>query len=147
MAKWGQAFSEWLTKDYKLISIFLGRDPYTNANVKLTSNPGSQFFDTVTVVAAHMLAIGDSKRTQEEAAANAAFVIMYDYIINNFTLLPDTSYWQTALARHWNNKGNSMETLMLCAFDQGRSDLVWLSIYICLQVTYAKTAHPNIVQI
>ena len=147
MATWGRAFSGWLVVNSKLVSIFLGRDPYTNSNVKLTANPGSQFFDTVTVVAAHMLSIGNLKRTQEEAAANAAFVIMYDYIINNFVLEADTSYWQTALARHWNNKGNSMETLMLCAFDQGRSDLVWLSIYICLQVTYAKTAHANIVPI
>jgi hypothetical protein len=141
---WGKVFSEWLTSSLLMKSVFLGNDPYSNSNVKKTAHMGSMFFDTVTAMAAIMFEIGDQQRQQNEAAANAAFTMMYDHIVNSCQLDADTTYWQSALNRHWNNKGNSMETLMLLAFEQGRHDIVWLSIYICINITYAGTAHRSI---
>jgi hypothetical protein len=46
-----------------------------------------------------------------------------------------------ALSRHWNNKGNSMESLILRMVDTGHYGLIWYTAYICWHATYCDSGY------
>ena len=141
LAKWSKDFSDWIKSDNRNTAIFLGSDPYNNANLKAMANVGSQMFDSMSVVFAHAYNIGNIDRTNNEAAPNGTMVEMYDNVVKYHSVTKDPP---SAIGRHWNNKGNSMETLALAMFEDGKYALLWFTAFITFNATYQQSAHPNI---
>jgi hypothetical protein len=141
---WGKAFAEWLLSDARFVAIFLGHDPYNNSNVKAMANIGSQFFDSMSVIFATAYQIGNTKRTNNEAAPNGTLVEMYDTLVKYHNVTDDPT---SALARNWNNKGNSMETLAMTMLENEKHPLLWFNAFITLHASYQDSAMPNIRQI
>ena len=143
LAKWGEAFSEWVKSHLQYTAIFVGTDPYNNANLKVAANIGSKLFDSMSVIFATAYQIGNIKRTNSELAPDGTMVDMYDNLFKYHSF--DNSW--SALDRNWNNKGNTMETLAMTMFEDDQNALLWFTASIALHGSYQHSALPNIVQI
>jgi hypothetical protein len=142
---WTWYFDAWLrdktaskTSANKM-SIFAGAAPYTNDCLKCTANIGSQFFDTITAVLAGFYRVGISKKAQSEAAPNDTLKHLYEQVIVNYGTAK-----AECISRHWNNKGNSMETLMFVMYEESYHALVWFTGYICVNYSYQKSGCVHI---
>jgi hypothetical protein len=110
--------------------MFCALSPYNNDRIKLTASTGSYFYDTCYYQVAHMYCMRNTKQHQLNAP-NKEFHILYqktfEWAEPNTTLRNNMS---TAVNRAPNNKGNTMETLMLAMAEAGKHGLVWTLIWI-----------------
>ena len=116
--------------------IFGGLAPFTNAPLKKLASAGSSFFDQVYAHLASLLQIQTTTK-QNLVAPNDAFVEIYDQVMHS--LSPDSRLFQHRdqyLSRHWNNKGNSLESLSLILIEHGFHSFVWIMAWICIQLSY-----------
>jgi len=127
---WQWYFAEWLRGSNMRMAIFVGTAPYTNAALKCVANLGSQFFDTVIAVIAGMYQLGTLAASSKEAAPNDILKQLYEDLILSQGVGPGS-----LCTRHWNNKGNSMEALMLVAYEDAQFALLWFTAYICIYKT------------
>ena len=77
--------------------------------------------------------------TQDLPAPNNSFVIIYDTFVQ---LCENISDGHAMLARHWNNKGNSMEAWTLLLAESDYHDVVVLMAWIVLQLQFKDSAYP-----
>jgi hypothetical protein len=98
----------------------------------------------MSVIFATAYQIGNTKRTNNEAAPNGTLVEMYDTLVKYHNVTDDPT---TALSRNWNNKGNSMETLAMTMLEDEKHPLLWFTAFITLHASYQDSAMPNIRQI
>ena len=96
----------------------------------------------MTAVLAGFYRVGVSKKAQSEAAPNDTLKHLYEQVIVNYgTVKAD------CISRHWNNKGNSMETLMFVMYEESYHALVWFTAYICVNYSYQKTGCVHISEV
>ncbi|OLQ10155.1 hypothetical protein AK812_SmicGene6200 [Symbiodinium microadriaticum] len=76
-------------------------------------------------------------------APNDQFVMFYDAMVDRLPrhhpLVDEKAH---LLSRHWNNKGSSMEALMLLIAETGAHDLVWSIGYIIMNLQFKKQHLP-----
>jgi hypothetical protein len=110
--------------------MFCGLQPYTSANTQLTASIGSYFCDLCYYQVASMYGVLKSKNSQLNAP-NKEFNILYNKTLAwaepNTILHTNKSY---AMGRASNNKGNTMETLMLAMAEAGKHGIVWTLVWI-----------------
>eukprot|EP00439_Symbiodinium_sp_Y106_P070032 s2013_g12.t1 len=99
-----------------MLAVFRGDAPYTNENLKKLAAAGSSYFDTLYYQITAMYGLQTSS-TQDLPAPNNSFVIVYDTFLQ---LCENISDGHAMLARHWNNKGNSMEACTLLLAESAR---------------------------
>lgn len=144
--RWAIEFGTWIMDDSLGVrrNIFLGQFPYSNAAVKTAARAGSLFFDALTIVGVHLYDIGSDAQMKSEAAGNSTFVTMYDEVLVHADLTDysqpqkDQEYYQAAVSRHWNDKGNSMETLLFKLYETCQFHLLYYSLYIFINATYGN---------
>ena len=85
-------------------------------------------------------------KKQDLPAPNDQFVQIYDTMVDRIhrdhplvTLVNDKTH---LLGRHWNNKGNSMESLLLLIAETGAHDLVWSVAYLIMNMHFRKQRLP-----
>ena len=96
-----------------LTDVFRGSPPYSNEPLKKLAAAGSSYFDSVyyQMTALHKV---QTKKSQHLPAPNEPLVELYDIILDRAS--PSSELYEhkaSLLTRHWNNKGNSMESLAL----------------------------------
>lgn len=117
---------------------FLGTEPFHNNDIKKLASAGSTLFDYIIMLFGHMYS---HPGAPGEAAPNAILQVMYDTYLNQGPHGLDPGVVTTALSRHWNNKGNSMESLILRMVDSGHYGLIWYTGYICWHATYSDSGY------
>ena len=125
-----QQFTDMLTEvinDPPLFTdVFGGLAPFTNAPLQRLASAGSSFFDHIYAQLATILQIQTTAK-QNLVAPNDAFVEIYDQVL--YSISPSSqvySHRDQYLGRHWNNKGNSLESLSLLSAEQGFHSFVWV---------------------
>jgi hypothetical protein len=112
--------------------------PYNHKNVQRMVGAGTEFFDLLyTQVAALYHAVGhDATFT---VAPNNQFNNIYNAILE---FVPedrmDNERCQKCMARGSNDKGNSLEALMLWAYQEGYHQLVISMAYVVLMLQYPE---------
>ena len=135
-----------LSKYPELMPVFLGQLPYSNEPLKKLAAAGSSYFDTVY----HNLAALYNLHTtasQTILAPNTQFCEIYDLIVKTApTQSPLHVQASSALARHWNNKGNSLESLALLLAERGEHAFIITQAWLILQLAYKDHTYPWIAQ-
>lgn len=92
-----------------LSNIFLGADVFSNAALKCLSSFASCFTDLAFWQLAFVFGRLSHFRSQLQVP-NDSLVSFWNDVAKSSNLNPECL--QAAINRHWNNKGNSMETLL-----------------------------------
>ena len=109
----------------------------TNESLKKLASSGSWYFD----LAARLLLFLSVKPPKNKTSPppNDQFVMFYDSMVDRLPrshpLIDSKAHLRS---RHWNNKGNSMEALMLLVAETGARDLVWSIGYIIMNLQFRK---------
>ena len=69
-------------------------------------------------------------------APNDDFVAMWDRVAEIHNSLSIDNH--ADIGRQWNNKGNSMEALMLCLFQDNQHLKLWQTLYVNFHVTHEQ---------
>ena len=129
-------------RDEDLWTIFAGFAPWTNDTLKKLASSGSWYFDLVYYQITALFKCQTTKK-QDLPAPNDQFVMFYDAMVDRLPrhhpLVDEKAH---LLSRHWNNKGNSMEALMLLIAETGAHDLVWSVGYIIMNLQFRKQRLP-----
>ena len=119
-----------------------GHAPWTNDALKKLASSGSWYFDLVYYQVTALFKCQTTK-IHDLPAPNDQFVMFYDAMVDrlprNHPLLDSKTH---LISRHWNNKGNSLEALMLLVAETGAHDLVWSIGYIIMNLQFRKTTAP-----
>ena len=124
-----------------LLDVFAGHAPFTNAPLKKLASAGSYYFDHVYTQIGTLLKAQTTTK-QNLVAANDSLVEIYD-VFFQFTS-PDSHLYEhsdTLLNRHWNNKGNSMESLALLLAELGFHPVVWIMAWLRVQLSYKDKSY------
>ena len=116
-----------------LVDVFAGHPPFTNAPLKKLASAGSYYFD-------HVYAQIGTR--QNLVVANDSLVEIYDHFFQFIS--PDSPRYErsdTLLNRHWNNKGNSVESLALLLAELGFHPMVWIMAWLCVQLSYKHKSY------
>ena len=129
-------------RDEDLWAIFAGYAPWTNDTLKKLASSGSWYFDLVYYQITALYKCQTTKK-HDLPAPNDQFVMFYDAMVDHLPrhhpLVDDK---EQLLSRHWNNKGNSMEALMLLIAETGAHDLVWSVGYLIMNLQFRKQRFP-----
>ena len=110
--------------------------------IKALANPGSLLFDTISSVTAFCYSLPNSAT---EAAANDTFHWLYDQVVQHSDLGLKVDQITYSLQRETNDKGNTMEALMLDMFTDYQHHLLWFCSYIVFRSSYdgkLQFSHP-----
>ena len=124
-----------------LLDVLSGQAPFTNAPLKKLASAGSYYFDHVYAQIGSLLKVQTTTK-QNLVAANDSLGIIYDTYFQLIT--PDSplyEYSDNLLNRHWNNKGNSMESLTLLLAELGFHHIVWIMGWLCVQLSYKDKSY------
>ena len=126
--------SEWAAKqfvhsildDQEFLAIFLGQEPHVNQRLAKLSASASYLTDTCLTDTcywqiAHLFGVLTTGKQQKQLP-NDELAYLWNLIADLVqTNHPSRSAAQSGKQRHWNNKGNSMETLLLLMFENSHS--------------------------
>jgi hypothetical protein len=104
--------------------------------IKSLANPGSILFDTMSAITAHCYSLPNATL---EAAANETFRWLYDQLAQHSSTGISNDTISYCLQRETNDKGNTMESLMLDIFTDGNHSLLWFTSYIVYRSSYDTT--------
>ena len=124
-----------------LLDVLSGQAPFTNAPLKKLASAGSYYFDHVYAQIGSLLKVQTTTK-QNLVAANDSLGEIYDTYFRFIS--PDSplfEYSDALLQRHWNNKGNSMESLSLLLAELGFHHVVWIMGWICIQLSYKNKSY------
>ena len=124
-----------------LLDVLSGQAPFTNAPLKKLASAGSYYFDHVYAQIGSLLKVQTTTK-QNLVAANDSLGIIYGTYFQFIT--PDSSLYEHSdnlLNRHWNNKGNSMESLTLLLAELGFHHIVWIMGWLCVQLSYKDNSY------
>ena len=106
-----------------LLDIFLGNDPYTNEYLKGLSALCTCFTDPSYWQLADVFKRRPRQNSQLQVP-NGSLVEIHNHIVTSFKDV-DSQLLSWPNTRHWNNKGNSMETLLYILFEESQHLLFW----------------------
>ena len=122
--------------------VFQGSAPYSNDPLKKLAAAGSGYFDSVYYQVTALFQL-QTKKTQHLPAPNEPLVELYDIVVDRAPHTSDIANHKAALlSGHWNNKGNSMESLALLIAEAGRHDLIITMAYLVMQLQYRSQSYP-----
>ena len=132
---WISAISNWaLSKQHPLrLNLLTMQDPWNKATLKCTGHAGSMFFDSVTMVASHCFGMINPK---QQAAANSAFAEIYTRLVTSPHFTIEADFRTSLYSRVENDKGNTMESLTLFLLEDSQHALIWLLVYLVLQISF-----------
>ena len=132
---WIDKIANWAQQSHSPLRYCLitTQDPFNKASLKCTGHSGALFFDAVTVVASHYFCIANPKT---QAAANAAFTEIYMKLVTSPSIQIDPATRNSLYSRVENDKGNAMESLSLFLLEDSQHDLIWLMVYLVLQISF-----------
>ena len=122
--------------------VFQGTAPFSNDPLKKLAAAGSGYFDSVYYQVTALFQL-QTKKSQHLPAPNEPLVELYDIIVDRAPSTSDMAHHKAALlSRHWNNKGNSMESLALLIAEAGHHDLIITMAYLVMQLQYESHSYP-----
>ena len=125
-----------------LTDVFKGAAPFSNEPLKKLAAAGSSYFDSVyyQMTALHKV---QTKKSQHLPAPNEPLVELYDMILDRTSPSSELYEHKTSLfSRHWNNKGNSMESLALLMAESGYHSLIIVMSWLVMQLQYRDSSYP-----
>ena len=129
-------------RDEDLCDVFAGYASWTNDTLKKLASSGSWYFDLVYHQVTALYKCQTTKK-HDLPTPNDQFVMFYDAMVDclprHHPLVDDKEH---LLSRHWNNKGNSMEALMLLIAETEAHDLVWSVGYLIMNLQFRKQRLP-----
>ena len=129
-------------RDEDLWTVFAGHAPWTNETLKKLASSGSWYFDLVYYQITALFKCQTTKK-QDLPVPNDQFVVFYDCMVDRLPRHhPLIDSKAQLLSRHWNNKGNSLEALMLLVAETCSHDLVWSVGYIIMNLQFRKQRLP-----
>ena len=122
--------------------VFQGSAPYSNDPLKKLAAAGSGYFDPVYYQVTALFQL-QTKKAQHLPAPNEHLVELYDIVVDRAPHTSDIANNKAALlSRHWNNKGNSMESLALLVAEAGHHDLIITMAYLVMHLQYRSQSFP-----
>ncbi len=111
--------------------LFCGLSPYSNDKSKNLASLGSYFYDLCYYQIAHIYSMLGTNTYSQLNAPNKEFNMLYrktlEWAVTGTTLHTNMD---TALNRSSNNKGNTMDILMLAIAEAGQHGTVWTLVWI-----------------
>ena len=135
MESWLWYFVQWLLSKQVYIDMLTGNN-FSKKIIKSLANPGSILFDTMSAITAHCYSLPNATL---EAAANETFRWLYDQLAQHSSTGISNDTISYCLQRETNDKGNTMESLMLDIFTDGNHSLLWFTSYIVYRSSYDTT--------
>ena len=127
------------------LDIFLGNDPYTNEYLKGLSALCTCFTDPSYWQFAHIFKRRPKQNSQLQIP-NDSLVEVYHHIVTSFKKV-DSQVLSWSNTRHWNNKGNSMETLLYMLFEEGQHLLFWQTLWVIFMHQHQHLNVPWLVKV
>ncbi len=127
------------------LDIFLGNDPYTNEYLKGLSALCTCFTDPSYWQFAHIFKRRPKQNSQLQIP-NDSLVEVYHHIVTSFQKV-DSQVLSWSNTRHWNNKGNSMETLLYMLFEEGQHLLFWQTLWVIFMHQHQHLNVPWLVKV
>ena len=127
------------------LDIFLGNDPYTNEYLKGLSALCTCFTDPAYWQFAHIFKRRPKQNSQLQIP-NDSLVEVYHHIVTSFQNV-DSQVLTWSNTRHWNNKGNSMETLLYMLFEEGQHLLFWQTLWVIFMHQHQHLNVPWLVKV
>ena len=144
---WFQAvdeFERWMFESEYLSNIFLGADVFSNTALKGLSSFASCFTDLAFWQLAFVFGRLSHFRSQLQVP-NDSLVSFWNDVAKSSNLNPECL--QAAINRHWNNKGNSMETLLYLLAEGGNHLLFWQIEYVLFMDQHKDVGQPWVVSV
>lgn len=116
-----EQFVQSILEDQEFLAIFLGQEPHVNQRLAKLSASASYLTDTCYWQIAHLFGVLTTGKQQKQLPNDElAYLwnLIADLVPNNH---PSRYAAQSGKQRHWNNKGNSMEILLLLMFENSHS--------------------------
>ena len=115
---------------------------HSNEPLRKLAAAGSSYFDSVyyQMTALHKV---QTKKSQHLPAPNEPLVELYDIVLDRAS--PSSELYEhkaSLLTRHWNNKGNSMESLALLMAEAGYHSLIITMSWLVMQLQYRHRSYP-----
>ena len=139
--------SSWINHTPDHLEIFVGRNLYNNETLRHLSAFATGFTDVCfwQISRAYMVHTAKKPKAQHQVP-NDALNALYDKLVQVLSLQREEAQWALT-QRHWNNKGNSMETLLFLLAEEGFHGVFWQTLWVLFMHQHKDARFPWIVQV
>ena len=126
------------------IDIFTGTEFFNNQKLKDLSAACTNFTDCSYWQIAHVFVQRPKQKSQLQVP-NDQINELWSNISSSIEATSQMIEW--SITRHWNKKGNSMETLLFLIAEAGHHLLFWQTLYIVFMAQHSNLRAPWVVQV